>query len=57
MEYNEYNHMVNSTRVCVEHSIERFKHYALLTHPYDVTTGPFNYKFSVIIGLVNLHLL
>ena len=57
VEQKEHNHLVNSTRVPVEHSIGRVKCYARLTDPYDGTIGLFNQKFNVITGLVNLHLL
>ena len=50
------NHLVNSTRVLVEHSIGRIKRYARLTDPYDGTIGEFDREFNVITGLVNLHL-
>ncbi len=53
----EHNHLVNSVRVRVEHSIGRLKRYARLTDPYDGTIGRFNYEFNVATGLVNLHLL
>ena len=56
-EQKAYNHLVNSTRVRVEHSIGRIKHYARMTDPYDGTIGQFNREFNVITGLVNLHLL
>ena len=56
-EQKEYNHLVNSTRVRVEHSIGRLKRYARLADPYDGTISQFNYEFNVITGLVNLHLL
>ena len=57
VEQKEHNHLVNSTRVLVEHSIGRVKCYARLTDPYDGTIGQFNQEFNVITGLVNLHLL
>ena len=56
-EQKEHNHLVNSTRVCVEHSIGRLKRYARLADPYDGTISQFNHEFNVITGLVNLHLL
>ena len=56
-EQKEHNHLVNSTRVRVEHSIGRLKRYARLADPYDGTISQFNYEFNVITGLVNLHLL
>ena len=56
-EQKEHNRLVNSTRVRVEHSIGRLKRYARLADPYDGTIGQFNHEFSVITGLVNLHLL
>ena len=56
-EQKEYNHLANSTRVRVEHSIGRLKCYARLADPYDGTISQFNYEFNVITGLVNLHLL
>lgn len=56
-EQKEHNHTVNSTRVLVEHSIDRLKRYARLADPYDGTIGQFNNEFNVITGLVNLHLL
>ena len=56
-EQKAHNHLVNSTRVLVEHSIGRIKRYARLTDPYDGTIGQFNREFNVITGLVNLHLL
>ena len=56
-EQKAHNHLVNSTRVLVEHSIGRIKRYARLTDPYDGTIGQFNQEFNVITGLVNLHLL
>ena len=56
-EQKAHNHLVNSTRVLVEHSIGRVKRYARLTDPYDGTIGQFNQEFNVITGLVNLHLL
>ena len=56
-EQKEHNHLVNSTRVRVEHSIGRLKRYARLADPYDGTISRFNYEFNVITGLVNLHLL
>ena len=34
-EQKEHNHLVNSTRVRVEHSIGRLKRYARLADPYD----------------------
>ena len=55
-EQKAHNHLVNSTRVRVEHSIGRIKRYACLTDPYDGTIGQFNREFNVITGLVNLHL-
>ena len=57
VEQKAHNHLVNSTRVRVEHSIGRIKCYARLTDPYDGTIGQFNREFNVITGLVNLHLL
>ncbi len=57
VEQKEHNHLVNSTRVLVEHSIGRLKRYARLTDPYDGTISEFNKEFNVITGLVNLHLL
>ena len=56
-EQKEHNHLVNSTRVRVEHSIGRLKRYARLADPYDGTISQFNHEFNVITGLVNLHLL
>ena len=56
-EQKERNHLVNSIRVRVEHSIGRLKRYARLADPYDGTTSQFNYEFNVITGLANLHLL
>ena len=56
-EQKEHNHLVNSTRVRVEHSIGRLKRYARLTDPYDGTISQFNHEFNVITGLMNLHLL
>ena len=56
-EQKAHNHLVNSTRVLVGHSIGRIKRYARLTDPYDGTIGQFNREFNVITGLVNLHLL
>ena len=56
-EQKEYNHLVNSIRVRVEHSIGRLKRYARLADPYDGTISQFNYEFNVITGLVNLRLL
>ena len=56
-EQKVHNHLVNSTRVRVEHSIGRIKRYACLADPYDGTIGQFNHEFNVITGLVNLHLL
>ena len=56
-EQKEHNHLVNSTRVLVEHSIGRLKRYARLADPYDGTISQFNYEFNVITGLVNLRLL
>ena len=56
-EQKEHSHLVNSTRVRVEHSIGRPKRYARLADPYDGTISQFNYEFNVITGLVNLHLL
>ena len=56
-EQKEHNHLVNSTRVRVEHSIGRLKRHARLTDPYDGTISQLNYEFNVITGLVNLHLL
>ena len=56
-EQKAHNHLVNSTRVLVEHSIGRIKRYARLTDPYDGTIGEFDREFNVITGLVNLHLL
>ena len=56
-EQREHNHLVNSTRVRVEHSIGRLKRYALLADPYDRTISQFNYEFNMITGLVNLRLL
>ena len=55
-EQKEHNHLVNSTRVRVEHSIGRLKRYARLADPYDGTISQFNHEFNVITGLVNLHL-
>ena len=57
VEQKAHNHLVNSTRVLVEHSIGRIKRYARLTDPYDGTIGQFNREFNVITGLLNLHLL
>ena len=57
VEQKAHNHLVNSTRVLVEHSIGRIKRYARLTDPYDGAIGQFNREFNVITGLVNLHLL
>ena len=57
VEQKAHNHIVNSTRVRMEHSIGRIKCYARLTDPYDGTIGQFNREFNVITGLVNLHLL
>ena len=57
VEQKARNHLVNSTRVLVEHSIGRIKRYARLTDPYDGAIGQFNREFNVITGLVNLHLL
>ena len=56
-EQKEHNHLANSTRVRVEHSIGRLKRYARLADPYDGTISQFNHEFNVITGLVNLHLL
>ena len=56
-EQKEHNHLVNSTRVRVEHSIGRLKRYARLADPYDGTISQFNHEFNVITGLVNLRLL
>ena len=56
-EQKAHSHLVNSTRVLVEHSIGRIKRYARLTDPYDGTIGEFDREFNVITGLVNLHLL
>ena len=56
-EQKEHNHLVNSTRVLVEHSIGRLKRYARLADPYDGTISQFNHEFNVITGLVNLRLL
>ena len=56
-EQKAHNHLVNSTRVLVEHSIGRIKRYARMTDPYDGTIGQFNREFNVITGLVNLRLL
>ena len=42
-EQKEHNHLVNSTRVRVEHSIGRLKRYARLADPYDGTISQFNY--------------
>ena len=56
-EQKEHNHLVNSIRVRVEHSIGRLKRYARLADPYDGTIIQFNHEFNVITGLVNLHLL
>ena len=56
-EQKEHNHLVNSTRVRVEHSIGRIKRYARMTDPYDGTIGEFNRELNVITGLVNLSLL
>ena len=39
-EQKEHNHLVNSTRMRVEHSIGRLKRYARLTDPYDGTHKP-----------------
>ena len=36
-EQKEHNHLINSTRVQVEHSIRRIKRYARMTDPYDGT--------------------
>ena len=55
-EQKEHNHLVNSIRVRVEHSIGRLKRYARLADPYDGTIIQFNHEFNVITGLVNLHL-
>ena len=49
-EQKAHNHLVNSTRVLVEHTIGRIKRYARLTDPYDGTIGEFNREFNVIIG-------
>ena len=56
-EQKEHNHLINSTRVQVEHSIRRIKRYARMTDPYDGTIGEFNRELDVITGLVNLSLL
>ena len=56
-EQREHNHLVNSTRVRVEHSIGRLKRYARLADPYDGTISQLNHEFNVITGLVNLRLL
>ena len=56
-EQKEHNHLVNSTRVRVEHSIGRLKRHARLADPYDGTVSQFNHEFNVITGLANLHLL
>ena len=50
-EQKAHNHLVNSTRVLVKHSIGRIKRYARLTDPYDGTIGQFNREFNVITGL------
>ena len=55
-EQKEHNHLFNSTRVRVEHSIGRLKRYARLADPYDGTISQFNHEFNVITGLVSLHL-
>ena len=57
VEQKAHNHLVNSTRVLVEHYIGRIKRYARVTDPYDGTIGEFNRELNVITGLVNLHLL
>ena len=57
VEQKAHNHLVNSTRVLVEHSIGRIKRYARMTDPYDGTMGQFNREFNVITGLINLRLL
>ena len=56
-EQKAHNHLVNSTKVLVKHSIGRIKRYARMTDPYDGTIDEFNMEFNVITGLVNLHLL
>ena len=56
-EQKAHNHLVNSTRVPVKHSIGRIKRYARITDPYDGVIGQFNREFNVITGLVNLDLL
>lgn len=53
----EHNHLVNSSRILMEHSIGRLKRYARLADPYDGTISQFSDEFNVITGLVNLHLL
>ena len=55
-EQKEHNHLVNSTRVRVEHSIGRLRRYARLADQYDGTISRFNHEFNVITGLVNLRL-
>ena len=55
-EQKEHNHLVNSARVRVEHSIGRLKRYARLADPYDGTISQFNHEFNVITKPVNLHL-
>ena len=56
-EQKEHNHLVNSARVRVVHSIGRLKRYARLADPYDETISRFNHEFNVITGPVNLRLL
>ena len=56
-EQKGHDHLVNSTRVRVEHSIGRLKRYARLADPYDEIISRFNHEFNVITGLVSLHLL
>ena len=46
VEQKAHNHLVNSTRVRVEHTIGRIKRYARMTDPYDGTIGEFNSEFK-----------
>ena len=56
-EQKEHNHIVNRTRVLVEHTIGRLKRHDKISDPYDGTLKEYNDDFDIISGLVNLKLL
>ena len=56
-EQKQHNHIVNRTRVLVEHTIGRLKRHDKISDPYDGTLKEYNDDFDIISGLVNLKLL